>query len=128
MKIITMYVTGTNNVILMDAFICLLVHLLIASTDVKAQAPGDESTACPIPSAMTSPHTYDQRQIVLMGTYNYLDLINPAVGVWQQVPLDGMNGSDTGIVNSGVGTGGAGGACAPPIYSETELHALYCNL
>ena len=86
MKIIRIYVTGTKNVILMDAFICLLVHLLIASTDVEAQVPGDESTACPIPSAMTSPHTY-----------NYLDLINPAVGVWQQVPLDGTNGSDTGI-------------------------------
>ena len=97
MKIITIYVTGTKNVILMDAFICLLVHLLIASTDVEVQAPGDESTACPIPSAMTSPHTYDQRHIVLMDTYNYLDLINPAVGVWQQVPLDGTNGSDTGI-------------------------------
>ena len=81
----------------MDVFICLLVHLLTASTDVEAQAPGDESTTCPIPSAMTSPHTYDQRQKVLMDTYNYLDLINPAVGVWQQVPLDGTNGSDTGI-------------------------------
>ena len=82
----------------------LLLYLIlmwqIILPQVKSQAPGDEDSFCTTLSSSIIPPFYPPNSVILMDSYNYLQLIpvlNPNSGVWQQVDIDGRLG----------GTGGA---------------------
>ena len=74
----------------------LLLYLIltwqIILSQVKSQAPGDEDSFCNTLSASILPPFYPPNSVILMDSYNYINLIpvlNPNGGVWQQVDIDG---------------------------------------
>ena len=81
----------------------LLLYLIltwqIILSQVKSQAPGDEDSFCTTLSASIIPPFYPPNSVILMDSYNYINLIpvlNPNSGVWQQVDIDGRLGVNGG--------------------------------
>ena len=80
----------------------LLFYLLmwqIILPQLKSQAPGDEDSFCTTLSASILPPYYPPNSVILMDSYNYIQLIpdlTPNSGVWQQVDIDGRLGVNGG--------------------------------
>ena len=73
----------------------LILMWLIILPQVKSQAPGDEDSHCTTLSASIIPPFYPPNSVILMDSYNYIQLIpvlTPNSGVWQQVDIDGRLG------------------------------------
>ena len=81
----------------------LLLYLIlvwqIILPQVKSQAPGDEDSFCTTLSSSIIPPSYQPNSVILMDSYNYINLIpvlTPNSGVWQQVDIDGRLGVNGG--------------------------------
>ena len=83
----------------MEEYLYLILMWLIILPQVKSQAPGDEDSFCTTLSASIVPPSYPPNVMILMDSYNYINLIpvlNPSSGVWQQVDIDGRLGVNGG--------------------------------
>ena len=86
----------------------LLLYLIlmwqIILPQVKSQAPGDDDNFCTTLSASILPPSYPPNSVILMDSYNYVNLIpvlTPNSGVWQQVDIDGRLGVNGGTTSVG---------------------------
>ena len=88
----------------MEVYLLLYLTWQIILSQVKSQAPGDEDSFCTTLSASIIPPFYPPNSVILMDSYNYINLIpwlSPNSGVWQQVDIDGRLDVNSAATNVG---------------------------
>ena len=84
--------------LMMSSCLCgvCVVFLGVVLSRATAQAPGDGEQFC-ADLSMVDPPLYPANAIILMDSYNYINLLTPVMpldSIWQQVDNDNATGDD----------------------------------